>query len=60
MPPFVVGPIKARFCINLMVLNNWTIDIPVSLNMLKDVPSIMKESVCFTSMSGKKDLIAYF
>ena len=54
-PPNIVSlltiePSKPRLCINLMYLNNWVIDIPFSLDRLKDVPRATEPNAYYTSI----------
>lgn len=51
--PLTVEPTKPRLCLNLMYLNNWILDIPFTLDTLKDVPRIVKENAYFTSLDDK-------
>ena len=57
-PPYIVSPLtiepsKPRLCINLMYLNNWVIDIPFSLDTLKDVPRATEPNAYYTSIDDK-------
>ena len=51
--PLTVEPSKPRLCINLMYLNNWIVDRPFSLDTLKDIPRVIEENACFTSIDDK-------
>ena len=57
-PPYIVSPLtiepsKPRLCINLMYLNKWVIDIPFSLDRLKDVPRATEPNAYCTSIDDK-------
>ena len=57
-PPYIVAPLtvapdKPRLCINMMYLNNWTIDRTFKLDSLKDVSKITKQDAYFTSLDDK-------
>ena len=51
--PLTIEPAKPRLCINLMYLNNWVIDIPFSLDTLKDVPRATEANAFYTHIDDK-------
>ena len=51
--PLTVEPNNPRLCVNLMYVNNWIIDKPFTLDILKDVPRVIEENVFLTSIDDK-------
>ena len=45
--PLVVEPSKPRLCINLIFLNYWIADRPVSLDTLKAIPQAIGEGALY-------------
>ena len=57
-PPYIISPItieqtKPRLCLNLMYLNCFIKDTPFSLDILQDVPHLIKRNSYMSKMDDK-------